>query len=303
VGLIKGCSVSVVVTNYNTAEHTLRCVDALDRFKNAGPIDVVVVDDGSTEPIRDRLPSWVSLIENPTNRGYVRSVNIGVRRTTGDVVLLLDSDAAPLCDALTPVAMSFSERPRLGALGFQLVDRRGHPTGATAPEPTVLGLAVGQALEQWLQRRASIYFGKAFTIHSCALAFRRSAFDSLGGFDEGFDFLDADTDFSMRLRRAGWELDIDLGIRILHEGGGSPQSTARRVMRFHANRWRVLEKHGRLRHPLALKAALATRHAAELVLLGGPARLMSHDPGARADKLNGRRQLLAKVWRAYRDAR
>jgi GT2 family glycosyltransferase len=299
---LSSCPISVVVTNYNTAEHTLRCVDGVARFKGDRPVEMVVVDDASTEPIQDRLPSWVTLISNPTNHGYVRSVNIGVRRTRGDVVLLLDSDATPLCDVFTPIATAFSGRPGLGALGFHLVDRAGDATGATAAEPTALGLALGQPLEQQLQRLVPSYFGTAFTIHSCAVAFRRSAFDRLGGFDEEFDFLDADTDFSMRLRRAGWELDVDHEVQILHEGGGSPQSTSRRVGRFHANRWRLLMKHGLLPHPRVLKAALATRHAAELLLLAGPARFLLRDAAIRADKIRGRRHLLARVWRSYRDA-
>ena len=294
--------ISVVVTNYDTADHTLRCVEGVARFKGDRRIEMVVVDDASAEPIQDRLPPWVTLVSNPTNHGYVRSVNIGVRRTSGDVVLLLDSDAAPLCDVFAPIAAAFSERPRLGALGFHLVDRAGNPTGATATEPTALGLALGQTLEQHLQRVAPRYFGTAFTIHSCAVAFRRSAFDRLGGFDEEFDFLDADTDFSMRLRRAGWELDVDHRIQILHEGGGSPQSTSRRVVRFHANRWRLLMKHGLLDHPRVIKTALAARHAAELLLLEGPSRLLFRDASTRADKIRGRRQLLARVWRSYRDA-
>ncbi len=292
-------SISVVVTNYNTAELTLRCIEGVARVKGAHRVEVVVVDDASSEPLRERLPPWVHFVANPTNLGYVRSVNIGVRRTESDVVLLLDSDAAPISEIFTPTAVAFASRPHLGALGFRLVDRAGNVTGASAPEPTALGLAVGQAMEQRLQRIAPGYFGSTYTIHSCALAFRRSAFDALGGFDEEFDFLDADTDFSMRLRRAGWELAIDPQIDVLHEGAGSPQSTARRVLRFHANRWRLLAKHDLLRHPTLLKSALAARHAAELLLLGGVARLWLRDPKVRADKLASRRELLGTVFRSY----
>jgi GT2 family glycosyltransferase len=292
--------ISVVITNYNTADLSVRCIEDLARFKGDGPLEVVVVDDASDEPVRPRLPSWVEVVENVTNQGYVRSVNIGVARARGEIVLLLDSDATPLTDVVTPTLAAFRARPRLGALGFHLVDRDGRPTGATGPEPTALGLALGQRLEERLIGLAPRLFGSAFAIHSCAIAFRRSTFDEVGGFDEGFDFLDADLDFSMRVRRAGWELDVDPAVRILHEGSGSPQTTARRVVRFHANRWRLLEKHGRLPLPGVLKGALAVRHAAELLWLSGPDRLTRRPPEIRADKLSSRKRLLATVWRAYR---
>jgi GT2 family glycosyltransferase len=289
---------TVLVTNYNTGDLTCRCVDAVARLTGDRRPQVVVVDDASTEPVQARLPAWVDYVRNDTNQGYVRSVNIGVGRARGDIVLLLDSDAEPLTDVFTPIDEAFRSRPRLGALGFKLVDRRGALTGATQPEPTALGLALGQQGEARLIGLAPWLFGQAMTIHSCAIAFRRSAFEALGGFDVGFDFLDADTDFSMRLRRAGWELAIADRGEILHEGSGSPQTTSRRVLRHHANRWRLLEKHDRLRSPLLLKSVLAARHLAELIWLNGPAR-WSMPADVRSDKLSARRQLLGTVWRRY----
>ena len=293
-------SLSVVVTNYNTTALTIRCIDGIERYSAGRPIEVVVVDDASLEKLVGLLPKGVVLVENATNQGYVRSVNIGVGRATRDVVLLLDSDAVPVSDVFSATVEEFSQHPKLGALGFHLVDRAGNPTGATQSEPTAIGLALGQALEARLLGRWSRQNAAPFTIHSCAIAFRRKVFLEVGGFDEGFDFLDADTDFSMRLRRAGWDLAVSRAANVLHEGSGSPQTTARRVVRHHANRWRLLEKHGLISHPRLLKAVLAMRHTAELVWLTGPARLFQGDAAIRADKLVGRRQLMATVWRAYR---
>jgi GT2 family glycosyltransferase len=293
-------SISVVVTNYNTNELTLRCLAGLERHAGDRPVQVIVVDDASTPSLAGSVPGRVELVQNATNQGYVKSVNIGVGHATGDVVLLLDSDACPVSDVVTPTLDAFARNPRLGALGFHLVDASDRPTGAAQPEPTALGLALGQALEQRLSRWIHRDADGRFTIHSCALAFRRQAFLEVGGFDEGFDFLDADTDFSMRLRRGGWQFAMADGVRILHEGSGSPQSTAKRVVRFHVNRWRLLEKHGLIKHPALLRGALAMRHAAELLWLSRPAMLWPGDATGRADKLSGRRQLMSTVWNSYR---
>lgn len=293
---------SIVITNYNTTALTVRCIEQLRQNAPRPPAEIIVVDDSSTEDVRGALPAGVTLIVNEKNQGYVRSVNIGVRRATQDLVLVLDSDAAPIDDVGTAIVDAFAAQPRLGALGFSLVDRNGGPTGATQPEPTALGLALGQAAEARLIGRLAPHHSNWFTIHSCAIAFRRQVFVEIGGFDESFDFLDADTDFSMRLWRAGWQLSMADGVRVLHEGSGSPQTTARRVVRHHTNRWRLLEKHGLISHPLLLKGALALRHAAELAWFVGPARFV---PGQtttrRQDKIASRRQLLATVWRRYRD--
>jgi GT2 family glycosyltransferase len=290
------------VTNYNTTALTVRCIEAIRRHHRRQPAEIIVVDDASSEELENQLPAGVTLIANETNQGYVRSVNIGVARATADLVLVLDSDAAPLDDIGTAIVDAFAAAPRLGALGFRLVDRDGNPTGATQPEPTALGLVLGQALEQRFNHRLPRRHPDWFTIHSCAIAFRRQTFFEVGGFDDGFDFLGADTDFSMRLRRAGWELAIASHVQILHEGSGSPQTTARRVVRHHASRWRLLEKHGLVTNAFLLKSALATRHAAELLWFAGPARFVDGMTTAmRLDKVASRRRLLASVWRGYRD--
>lgn len=293
-------SLSVVITNYNTTSLTVRCIEGIRKHFALPPEQVIVVDDASNDKPKGAFPVGTTLLENQTNQGYVRSVNIGVTQATGDLVLLLDSDAVPLSDVATRTIDHFSKNPGLGGLGFHLVDHAGAPTGASQSEPRAWGLAVGQALEARLGRYLSEPTPAWFTIHSCAIAFRRTTFLEMGGFDEGFDFLDADTDFSMRLWRAGWELSIDHEARILHEGSGSPQTTARRVLRHHFNRWRLLEKHGLIGHPHLLKAVLALRHLTELMWLSGPARLRPGDPSVREDKARGRRKLLSTVWRSYR---
>jgi GT2 family glycosyltransferase len=291
---------SVVVTNYNTTALTVRCIDGIRRHLPRQPAEIIVVDDASSERISGELPDGVTLVTNESNQGYVRSVNIGVARATQALVLLLDSDATPLDDVGTAVVDAFAAAPQLGALGFGLVDRNGSPTGATQPEPTELGLALGQVLEHHLNHRLPREQPDWFTIHSCAIAFRRQTFIDVGGFDDGFDFLDADTDFSMRLWRAGWELSMAKSVRILHEGSGSPQTTARRVVRHHVNRWRLLEKHGLITHAPLLKSALAARHVAELIWFYGPARFVAGMTAERRlDKLSSRMQLLASVWRGY----
>lgn len=287
-------SVSVVITNYNTWRLTSRCVNELRGLSGERLAEIVVVDDGSPQSPPPAFPAKV--ITNPTNRGYVASVNIGVGASSGDVVVLLDSDARPLTDVVGPCIDAFGSEPLLGALGFSTVDERGNETGSSDLEPDVLGLLVGQRLDQ-LRGRMGRRSARRL-LFSCAIAIRRAAFDAVNGFDEGFDFLDADLDFSARLHDAGWTQRQDPRLIAVHTGGGSPQATAIRVQRFHRNRWRYLAKHGKLRARPLLKSVLATRHAVEycaLRLIGPivfPAAVLS-------DKLSGRRALLRGVSRAY----
>jgi GT2 family glycosyltransferase len=202
----------------------------------------------------------------------------------------MDSDAYALSNLAEATITAFEASSDLGAMAFALVGDKGEDTGATSPEPTILGLLLGQRLDTLL---TSPCIGSV-TLHSCAIAIRKSAFDAVGGFDEDFDFLDADIDFSMRMRAAGWRLSVNRNYRAFHTGSGSPQATDKRVLRYHRNRLLLLAKHrGKVATSLLIPA-LFLRHCAEIVVL---ALLLPWQRFNR--KVPARLKLAIGVWRRY----
>jgi GT2 family glycosyltransferase len=290
---------SVLITNYNTWPLTSRCVREFDRWSGDRLAELVVIDDHSEQPAPEDLPAYVRVIRNSENRGFVASVNQGFALTQGEIVLLFDSDAYPLMDLAEQVERFFQLQPQLGVLGFSLVGSSGKPSCAGQPEPDVASFLLGQKIgDYWLARRRLQIRGQP-VLYSCALAVRRAAFQAVGGFDEQFDWLDVDLDFSMRVQAAGWDVRIDPNLRAFHEGGGAPQSTSQRVFRFHKNRWRLLAKHGRITYPWLLKLGLGFRHALEYAVFLLLGRWLCASHAARDDKLQCRRRLLIDVWTAY----
>jgi GT2 family glycosyltransferase len=294
---------SVVITNYETWSSTLTCLRALERHSAGSIEEIVVVDDGSKSSPPAELPGRVRVVRNEVNRGYVASVNIGFGQVQSDWVLLLDSDACPHMDVVEPISRAFASEPELGAIALQTVDERGRPTASSYEEPDAFSLLVGPRLDGVYTRLRCIVTEPPRVLASCALAVRRQAFDDVGGFDENFDFLDADFDFSMRVSRAGWQTHVDPSLVAFHAGSGSPQTLSRRVLRCYENRWRLLEKHGKVPFPRALKAALALRHVTEAVTLLGVIGTSSGERRAfYREKLRVRRRLLETVWSGYRRA-
>jgi GT2 family glycosyltransferase len=233
--------VSVVITNYDTWPLTLRCVRALERHSRDRISEIVVVDDGSKAPPPEELPGSVTVVRNPRNLGYQASVNVGFRAVSGELVLLLDSDAFPLMDVVEPLVRAFAADPKLGAVSLGTVDELGRATQSAQDEPDALGFLLGPRLEGPYMSLRRLWSGPKLVVYSCALAVRRAAFESIRGFDEEFDFLDADLDFSMRLSRAGWETRLEPSLTVFHKGSGSPQTQSKRVLRCYRNRWKLTE--------------------------------------------------------------
>jgi GT2 family glycosyltransferase len=296
--------VSVVITNYDTWPLTLRCVQALERHSRGLVSEIVVVDDGSKSPPPAELPDTVRVIRNPRNLGYQASVNVGFRAVSGDWVLLLDSDAYPLMDVVEPLERAFAADSRLGAVSLGTVDEHGRATVSAQDEPDAFGFLLGPRMEGPYMSLRRLWEGPKLVVYSCALAVRRAAFESVGGFDEEFDFLDADLDFSMRLSHAGWSIRLDPSLTVFHKGSGSPQTQSKRVLRCYRNRWKLLDKHRKLGPEGLLKATLLLRHLAEvetLLVMIGTAREASRRELYR-EKLRVRGRLIRSMWSGYRDA-
>jgi GT2 family glycosyltransferase len=291
-------SIGVLITNYQSWPLTERAIREVLRWSGNSIARIVVVDDASDAPVVFAESDKVVIHRNAENFGYARSVNIGMRLLNDDFVLFLDCDAYPLMDLVPEMIRHFQAVPRLGALGFFEMGADGKTRIAGDGEPTLMNFLLGQALGARCARKGW-FTGRRFVLHSCCMAVRRAAFEQINGFDREFDFLDADTDFSMRLLDAGWLIKTDENLKCFHQGSGSPQATARRVVRHHRNRWLLLRKHGKIRFKFLCRAILLMRHFTEWFLLQGKLMLSAGNRGEVADKLKGRKELLRLVLRDY----
>jgi glycosyltransferase involved in cell wall biosynthesis len=95
-------AVSVLITLYNYAAYIEGCLDSVRASKTEGlpgGIEVIVVDDGSTdssvavvESYMSRHPFPIRLIKNVINRGLCDTRNIGLRAARAPFVFILDAD-------------------------------------------------------------------------------------------------------------------------------------------------------------------------------------------------------------------
>ncbi len=175
--------VSVVVTVRNEERHLAQLLDSL--LAQEGPLEVVVVDsesrDGTVaiaEAYARRAPAVVRVVEQPGSRGIGR--NRGVREARGDFVAFIDGDC-------------FADSGWLRAIRTGL---------ATAPIVAGRTDVVGRSAYGHLERVELFQSGYDVTFPSCNLAYRRSLFESLGGFDPRFITAE-DIDLNLRAVRSG----------------------------------------------------------------------------------------------------
>src|SRR5258706_13494937 len=125
-------TITALIDTYNYGsfiEEAVRSV--LSQDFPADELEILVVDDGSTDDTRDRVAKYsdrVRYLHKP-NGGQASAFNFGFAHAKGKIVALLDADDYWLPDKLRRVALAFEKEPALG-LGYQRFRELRMDTGA-----------------------------------------------------------------------------------------------------------------------------------------------------------------------------
>ncbi|HVB63444.1 MAG TPA: glycosyltransferase family 2 protein, partial [Nitrolancea sp.] len=219
---------SIVIVTFNGWPHVRRCLEAIEPELSAG-VDVTAIDNGSTDGVPDRIRAsfpWVQLIESSSNLGFAAGCNLGIRNTSGEFVMLLNSDVVVQPGFVNELLAPFSEAPRLGASAAAMVFQRNPSIVASAGiEIFRNGLALDHRLG--MQRAQLVDRQPVFGASGGAAAFRRTALDDVGLFPEAYFMYLEDVDLGWRLRLRGWNTILAANAIAEHassasSGEGSP---------------------------------------------------------------------------------
>ena len=185
--------VAVVIPAFNPGRYLTECV-ASALAQTVNDIEVIVIDDGSTEalpvlPVDDRLR-----VIRQENQGVSAARNLGVEETSAPIVAFLDADDRWAREKLERQLAALAERPEAVACytNFRHINDAGEPVGA--------GNAT--SFESY-----SDLLGRCPVPLSSAVASRK-AFVRVGGFDLVYSIV-ADWDLWLRLSRVGPFLFVD----------------------------------------------------------------------------------------------
>jgi hypothetical protein len=132
-----GPALSIVITNHNYAEFVEHAIASALAQQDVS-VEVVVVDDGSTDDSRSVIEGFGSRITAlfTSNDGQGAAFNRGFAASSGNVVMFLDADDVVRDDTGKRVIAAMAADPAIVRVQFVLdvIDRAGRPTGATMPE-------------------------------------------------------------------------------------------------------------------------------------------------------------------------
>ena len=237
-----------VVVNYNAGAALTACVASL---RAAGVAEIVVVDNGSSDGSLATLAAGdeeARIVRAGRNLGYGTAVNRGAELLAEPFVLVLNPDIVIDPGAVDVLGGVLEAEPDVAVVGPSIHEPGGalYPSARSFPSFTV---GAGHALvglfwpgNPWTRsyRGASAPDGAAapraresdWVSGACCLV-RREAFETVGGFDEGYFMYVEDLDLCWRLRRAGWRVLYEPAAVAVHDQGLSAATRPYRMLAAH----------------------------------------------------------------------
>jgi glycosyltransferase involved in cell wall biosynthesis len=181
--------VSVIVPVYNGSEFLLEAITSI-QGQTYRPLEIIVVDDGSTDSTPQLIAALGSEIRSirQDNAGPSAARNAGLRLVHGEVIAFLDADDLWPPDKLSTQVQYLRDHPHIDMVmgGIQPVELPG---------------AIHRDFRFDIQQEAPV------SVNLGGALFRSSVFDRVGMFDESMLYSE-DVDLFMRIREQGVPLAI-----------------------------------------------------------------------------------------------
>lgn len=209
-------SESLIVLNWNQAEQTKACLQALTAARNqADSVSLVAVDNGSTDNsvslIRQYYPE-VRMLETGANLGYAGGNNVGIHYALAhgaDVIGILNNDVTVEPGFLDPLLAALGSLPDVGVVTPLVAERDDRGDGVWALGSSVdWGTAAvrrnhaGEPVAPWRKQppfEVNVASGAAMLV-------RREVFERAGLLDEAFFLYYEEVDWCMAVRQVGYRI-------------------------------------------------------------------------------------------------
>ena len=226
---MKNPDVSIIIVNYNVKELLLKCLGSIYKTKGNLLIEIIVVDnsssDGSVDAVRNQF-SEVVLIANTYNAGFPAANNQALRIAKGNYIFLLNPDTELIEDSIS-ILKNFLETSSNAAIAApKLLNSDRSVQRSIFRFPRIWFIITEMFYLESMSR--SKYYSEMdlntiFEVDSAsgaALFFRKSLLDKIGFLNEKLFWIE-DIDFCYRTKISGGKVFYVPSTSIVHHSGQS----------------------------------------------------------------------------------
>ena len=268
--------ISIVIINYNGEKDTLDCLDSLKKIKSEGFEFCTVVVDNYPEnrikaPEKDYKDINLKIIFNPLNSGFSGGNNVGIKhalKNDADYVLLLNNDTLVKEDFLQELFDFAETTPEAGLIVPKIYFAKGFEFHKNRYKDSELGKVFwyGGGKMDWknvighhrgvdeVDRGQFDKIEQTDFASGCCVLIRSEVFDKIGLLDEKYFLYYEDSDYSEKVKRAGYKIYYLPTSVIWHKNAGSTGGSGSKLQDYYITRNRLLfgNRYAPIRSKLAL---------------------------------------------------
>jgi len=217
--------VSIIIPNYNGVHYLKECLDSLDR-QTFTQFEIIVIDNASTDGSVNYLKNNkhnIKLIEMKENLGFSIAVNMGIKNSLGDYVVLMNNDTVATETWLEKLVSCIEKEKEAFSCSSKMIRYTDKNIIDDAGDGyTILGWSIkygdGKDIKCFNKNR------EVFSSCGGAAIYRKSILSEIGLFDENFFAYFEDLDLSYRARIFGYKNLYCSNALIYHIGSGTSGS-------------------------------------------------------------------------------
>ena len=239
--------ISIIIVSFNTKKFTSEAINSVIKHTNGITYEIIVVDNASSDGSKELLESYakrnknIIYIQADENLGFGKANNLGIEKSKGKYILLLNSDTEFKKNIIPEMINYMDSHPKIGVSTCSLLNTDNTLQGTGGGFPT-LGRVFAwmffvediPLIEKFFIpfhpiHTMSFYKGgsifkekrKMDWITGAFMLIKRKVIEDVGVFDEDYFMYVEETELCYRIIKSGWEVWYLPEWSIIHYGGAS----------------------------------------------------------------------------------
>ena len=242
---------SVIIVSYNSSSFLELCLYSVQKSLSKTDIksEIIVVDNSSSDDscniIKNKYPS-VLLVENQTNKGFSKANNIGVSKSSGKYICILNPDTVLSEDTFAKILRFYESAINVGFVGCHMIDGTGvflKESKRTVPSFFSSFMKIIGLSKFYYSSLNNEQSGCVDVLAGAFMFTEKTIYDKIDGFDEEYFMYGEDIDLCYKALKNGYSNYFLGDVKIIHFKGESTDKNFTYVNRFYNAMYIFYKKH------------------------------------------------------------